>query len=334
MLSLSQHPSQSPSPALKLKLNSLLSMESISSPIKSPEPTDIPSCEACEDCKLSTDIVFRSSDGRRFGAHSRNIEIYSDGFPIRGSVTTEKREDVVLSESSDVVHLLLQFMHNRPQPDLRSTPFELLSKLAEAAQKYCVYSAIGICKLLMERNAQEHSFEVYVYASRAGYSDIREKAGTLAIAQNPLRVFSYAVWANDVYTRDKAAWATLDLDADDVIYSLSRYYTVFTKWHHIFVAWVKFRDHIYATYYETLRNPPQIKREHIAGDCLKWNEIYPKLLKGRAWTSFVDAVEEYAYLIEDCDTCSDGVDRWRTQIAAALSGASPFSSFVKTPPTT
>ena len=50
---------------------------------------------------------------------------------------------------------------------------------------------------------------------------------SLAIEQDPLRVFSYAVWANEVYTRDKAALATVDLDAEDIIYSLSRYYTVF-----------------------------------------------------------------------------------------------------------
>ncbi|KAE9387726.1 hypothetical protein BT96DRAFT_1078971 [Gymnopus androsaceus JB14] len=36
---------------------------------------------AGEECTLATDIVLRSSDGVRFGAHTRNLEIYSDGFP-------------------------------------------------------------------------------------------------------------------------------------------------------------------------------------------------------------------------------------------------------------
>ncbi|KAL0581891.1 hypothetical protein V5O48_000120 [Marasmius crinis-equi] len=295
--------------------------------------TDMQNTKAHEECTLPTDIAIRSSDGRRFGAHARNLEFFSEGLvqPNR-----REREDIVISEPSDIIFLLLQFMHNLPQPDLRSLPFELLSKLSSAAQKYGIHNAIGVCKLLMEKNAEEHPFEVYMYASRAGFEDIREKAGSLAIEQDPLRVFSYAVWANEVHTRDKAALATVHLDAEDIIYSLSRYYTVFTKWHHIFVAWVKFRDHIYDTFAEALRNPdPQMRQDHISGDCPRWNEFYCKILvkvmNERPCTeAFDDAVDEYRYIVDDCAPCNNGVERWRVLLAASMSGGnSSFSSFVK-----
>ncbi|KAK1218519.1 hypothetical protein PQX77_018845 [Marasmius sp. AFHP31] len=223
-------------------------------------------------------------------------------------------------------------MHNLPQPDLRSLPFEVLAKLASAAQKYSIHNAIGVCKLLMEKNAEEHPFEVYMYASRAGFEDIREKAGSLAIEQDPLRVFSYAVWANEVYTRDKAALATVHLEAEDIIYSLSRYYTVFTKWHNIFVAWA---SPVLRTD-EALRNPdPQMRQEHISGDCPRWNEFYCKLLvklmnDRPCLEAFDDAVDEYQYIIDDCEPCKKGMERWRVLLAAAMSGGNmSFSSFVK-----
>ena len=181
-----------------------------------------------------------------------------------------------------------------------------------------------------------------------------ELLNRLAIEEDPLRVFSYAVWANEVYTRDKAALATVHLEAEDIIYSLSRYYTVFTKWHSTFVAWVsptlhtrfielisniiqvKFRDHIYDTFTEALRNPdPQMRQEHISGDCPRWNEFYCKLLvklmsDRPCLEAFDDAVDEYRYIIDDCESCNKGVERWRVLLAAAMTGSSTsFSSFVK-----
>ncbi|KAJ3760443.1 hypothetical protein EV360DRAFT_39799, partial [Lentinula raphanica] len=99
-------------------------------------------------CDLPTDIVLRSSDGIRFGAHSRNLEIYSDGFPKANSVT-HTTEVVELPEDSDVVSLLLKFMHHQPQPDLELLASKLLIKFANAAEKYGIYCATGVCKVMI-----------------------------------------------------------------------------------------------------------------------------------------------------------------------------------------
>jgi len=59
-------------------------------------------------------------------------------------------EVVPLTESSAVLELLLQYMYRQPQPDLKNVDFETLAGVAEAAEKYQVFTAISWCKMLME----------------------------------------------------------------------------------------------------------------------------------------------------------------------------------------
>lgn len=100
-------------------------------------------------CKLTIDTTLKSSDGELFGAHQRNLETYSDSeeFPIDGSATTS--DPVCLEETADVVLLMLQFMHQIRQPTLDNISFSLLASLADAAEKYRIYSAMGVCKIKM-----------------------------------------------------------------------------------------------------------------------------------------------------------------------------------------
>jgi len=54
-----------------------------------------------------------------------------------------------LHEKSDIVSLILRYMHNARQPDLSEVPFRILSALAEAVEKYKIYSAMEVCKVHM-----------------------------------------------------------------------------------------------------------------------------------------------------------------------------------------
>lgn len=83
-----------------------------------------------------------------FGAHQRNLENFSDSFPLAGSTTVD--EVVVLEEKADVLRLMLQFMHNTRQPNLGEVSFSILAPLAEAVEKYMIYSAMQICHTHME----------------------------------------------------------------------------------------------------------------------------------------------------------------------------------------
>lgn len=101
------------------------------------------------DCTLDLDIKLRSSDGYRYATHSKYLALYCDAFPAAESVTIDQNEVVQMSESSEVVSLLIKFMHRGHPPDLSNVSFEILAALAEAADKYVVFTAIPICKAKM-----------------------------------------------------------------------------------------------------------------------------------------------------------------------------------------
>jgi hypothetical protein len=101
-----------------------------------------------EECHLYVDLVLESSDGVRYGAHKTNLEQYSAGFPI-AEATNSYNEVVALCEKSSVLQPLLQFMHNTQQPDLKKLSFSTLESLAEAVEKYMVFSATQVCKMQM-----------------------------------------------------------------------------------------------------------------------------------------------------------------------------------------
>lgn len=79
--------------------------------------------------------------------HTRNLATHSEVFPD-GDLAINN-EVVLLTEDSATLELLFQYMYRQPQPDITELPFERLSKLAEAAEKYRVFSAMEICRIMM-----------------------------------------------------------------------------------------------------------------------------------------------------------------------------------------
>ncbi|KAI3613794.1 hypothetical protein WG66_013661 [Moniliophthora roreri] len=68
------------------------------------------------------DITLQSSNGERFGSHTKNLEIFSDGFPPPKLVTHTISEPLELSEAGSTLRLLLAFMHNAVAPDIKARP--------------------------------------------------------------------------------------------------------------------------------------------------------------------------------------------------------------------
>jgi len=100
---------------------------------------------------LAIDIQLTSADGTVFGSHRKNLDAFSNGFPVAGSTTTTSDEVVVvLEEEAAVVRLLLQFMHNARQPKLDKVRFSILAPFAEAVEKYEICAAIHTCQSVME----------------------------------------------------------------------------------------------------------------------------------------------------------------------------------------
>jgi len=98
------------------------------------------------------DLIVESSDNVRFGVHKRNLATHSEvgllGEAI-GAGNEGDVETVCLTEASDTLELLFQFIYPQRQPDLQSISFERLSALSEAAEKYQVFSAMPICNIYM-----------------------------------------------------------------------------------------------------------------------------------------------------------------------------------------
>lgn len=94
------------------------------------------------------DVTMVSCDGVLFKVHRKNLEMYTEGFP--GVDVSVHDEIVPLTETAATLELLFQYMYRQRQPDLNRLEPEQLAKLAEAAEKYQVYSAIEVCKMRMQ----------------------------------------------------------------------------------------------------------------------------------------------------------------------------------------
>jgi hypothetical protein len=73
----------------------------------------------------------------------------SNGFAAPASTIITPDEIVSLTESSAVLDILLQYMYPGPKPDLGVIKFAILAGVAEAAQKYEVWSAMEVTKVRM-----------------------------------------------------------------------------------------------------------------------------------------------------------------------------------------
>lgn len=90
-----------------------------------------------------------SSDGVLFKVHRKNLELYSEGFPGT-DVPVHDDEVVLLTEKASTLELLFQYMYKERQPDLSAVEPDTLAELAEASEKYMVYSAMEVCKVYMK----------------------------------------------------------------------------------------------------------------------------------------------------------------------------------------
>lgn len=126
-----------------------------------------------------------------------NLEQYSAGFPTAEATVFDKI--VTLSEKASVLGPLLHFMHNTRQPDLSKLSFPTLGSLAEAAEKYMVFSAMQVCKTYMEfvqlllfdarantiflrKAVRAYPLDVFLYAIKHDYGDLADEAAPLLIS--------------------------------------------------------------------------------------------------------------------------------------------------------
>ncbi|KAJ7147209.1 hypothetical protein C8R46DRAFT_965946 [Mycena filopes] len=139
-------------------------------------------------CSTDSDLTIASSDNVLFKVHHKNISVNSDVLVSTGTRPENRDGEVVpLPETADVLELLFQYMYPQPQPDLNGLEFAVLAGLAEAAEKYSVYSARGWCSTKMKESAAQHPLQVLEYAVKYGQPDLATEAAqhsiTISVAE-------------------------------------------------------------------------------------------------------------------------------------------------------
>lgn len=204
----------------------------------------------CTVSAADSDISFQSSDGVIFEVHRKNLDTHSEGFSPPGGTIAPTQLLVQLPEREETLDLLFQFMYPQRQPNLKRLEFASLSALAEAAEKYQVFSALDICGVHMRfvvttatlkiltiycRSALEsHTLEVLAYAAKHGYSELVEEACLrylpTTITTDPLATLECSLRYNVTQLVEPAAKASLGTPITTVFETLPSQY---------FVAWVR-----------------------------------------------------------------------------------------------
>ncbi|TFY52143.1 hypothetical protein EVJ58_g10175 [Rhodofomes roseus] len=127
-------------------------------------------------CSPDSDNTVSSSDGVLFKLHRTNLGVHSDIFPGVEANVPVQDEIVALEEEASTLELLFQYVYPQRQPDLSKLNVRKLALLAEAAEKYSVYSAMEVCRLYMQAAKKRMPMEVLMYAARHGYTELCDEA--------------------------------------------------------------------------------------------------------------------------------------------------------------
>lgn len=125
------------------------------------------------------DVAIRSSDNVVFSLHRKYLAANTGAFP---PLEIEPAgETVDLAEDSSTLELLFQFVYPQRHPTLSNVPYEVIAPLAEAAEKYEVFSAMNICQIRIVNFLPEHAEGVMAYAAKHGYHEIVDETAPLVV---------------------------------------------------------------------------------------------------------------------------------------------------------
>ncbi|KAJ3510706.1 hypothetical protein NLJ89_g4525 [Agrocybe chaxingu] len=133
------------------------------------------------------DITIQSSNLVIFRLHRKNLETHTGAFPGGDLKMVQARPDEVisLSEKSNVLELLFKFVYPCRQPPLKGLPFDTILALAEAVEKYEVYSAMRLCEVRLREFLPQEAARILDHAIKHDYPDLIE-ACVPALARQPL----------------------------------------------------------------------------------------------------------------------------------------------------
>ncbi|KAF9472499.1 hypothetical protein BDN70DRAFT_938145 [Pholiota conissans] len=136
------------------------------------------------------DVVFVSSDNVLFEIHSIHLNLSTSIGLARDSNTPDGVSDhVSLPEPSNVLEVIFQFIEPPPlsrnylQPAIMDMDPTLFFRVAEAAEKYVVYSALGICFARMGMLVTKYPLDVLNHSFLHGHVDLADRAARESLTQ-------------------------------------------------------------------------------------------------------------------------------------------------------
>ncbi|VDB83222.1 unnamed protein product [Peniophora sp. CBMAI 1063] len=136
-----------------------------------------------------SDVTFESADSVLFKLHRANLSTHSSIFPV-GSEIRSDGEVVKLQEDSEVLEVLFQHVYPGDIPTMDDIPFPLLSRIADAAQKYQITVAMEICRLHMRNHIISHPLGVFAYAVKHGYDSMADQTALRTLDYEPQSVLN------------------------------------------------------------------------------------------------------------------------------------------------
>jgi len=186
--------------------------------------------------------------------------------------------------NSEALSLFLKYIHHHRQPDLRNLSFKCLSQLAEAVEKYDVYSATEICKLKMSTHVENHCVEVFQYASKHDYRQLMDDAALIAV-QNKY-------WSNEIFSV-----CSPDLRS----------------------AWSRYKDHWLRLFSACYDEPQPVLHPGGTPNCIRWwkfrNVVVSQVrLEPAIFSRFYGIVESAKHHLKDCRHCGIRAERWADRV--------------------
>ncbi|KAH9915335.1 uncharacterized protein B0H18DRAFT_99559 [Fomitopsis serialis] len=257
------------------------------------------------------DLTISSSDGVLFKVHRKSLETYSDIFP--GTDVPVDNEIVPLSEKASTLDLLFQYMYRQRQPDLSKIDADELAMLAEAAEKYFVYSAMEVCKVYMQSAIPKMPLKVMGYAARHEYESLCEEAAPHTVQAKAADALEYldarcfASWVGGFGSHDTST-AT-----------------------HRTSSQVLYREHWLQVLYD-IHHPPFAPLLHKGGlpECPLWLPFQGGVLQDLGSSlaclqqSASATVDRHRHLLGECVQCKKRADHWVYAIAGKVASIPKF----------
>lgn len=284
------------------------------------------------DSANAAEVIFIASDDKSFRIPEININACSTGFP---SPTESASVPIRLSETSATLHLLLQFMCPVRHPDISSVDFDILERLASAAEKYRVYPAMSICRFYMKsvisfhaardltnlhavrKTLPLHANAIFSYAGKGEYEDILNIAAPLCIT-TPLEDVAAVLPA-----RLFAAWVSLPTVEQLFYFLTARKMKYYRCWNQVAKNAVGFYKNLEPTLYKTRTNYP------TSCNCLPDYEatgIIYKLHDGV--TALKDLSSTFHYERSFCSRCRDSYCSWKESVEKDIRAIPEFCTFL------